>query len=128
MVPVPTGPVGGDAPLDPLITTVEAPGLAPDAQIHLRAYAPPEAPADEVWMYTIVTAPWPPVTQIADARLGVRSLLRRSGILHGRWPWVRFQVRNGHAIYKLGTCDLGAFDATLVDSAFTVFPMGGPHA
>jgi hypothetical protein len=33
-------------------------------------------------------------------------------------------VRKGHAVYRLGTCEQGAFEADLIDLAFTVFQAG----
>jgi hypothetical protein len=108
--------------MDPWLVTVEAP-LAPAHQIHLRAYAPPEVAEEDIWMYTLVTQPWPEETALAAGRLAPGAFIRRSGVLLGRWPYIRFQVRNGHAVYQLGACDLGAFEASLVDSAYTVHPM-----
>jgi hypothetical protein len=108
--------------MDPVITVEPASArLAPHHQIHLRAYAGPEVPEEDMWLYTIVTQPWPFTTAIAGVRLARHSLLRRHGILLGAWPFIRIRVRNGHAIYRIETLEQGAFDATLVDSQYTLF-------
>jgi hypothetical protein len=74
-----------------------------------------------VWMYTVVTQPWPLRTALAQVRLMPDALIRRHGILMGRWPYIRIRVRNGHAVYRIDTCDQGSFDAELVDYQYTHF-------
>jgi hypothetical protein len=111
--------------MDPVITVEPASArLPPQHQIHLRAYAGPDVPDEDMWLYTVVTQPWPRTTMIAGVRLAPQDGLRRHGVLLGQWPFLRIRVRNGHAIYRIETLEQGAFAATLLDCQYTLFQPG----
>jgi hypothetical protein len=87
--------------------------------IQLRSYCDTgRVPEDEIWLYTVAVEPWPKWTVFARERLLPSELLRQRGVLFGRWPWLRFRVKNGHAVYKLTTCERGQFVAYLVDHVY----------
>ncbi len=95
-------------------------------QIFLQAHCRQGVPPEDVWLHTSVKPPWPSRTTVASFRLDPQSDVRRHGILRGQWPYASFCVQNGHAVYRLGACERGVFEATLVESAtFTPANRGG---
>lgn len=60
--------------------------------------------------HRLAAAEWPKSLMISNVVATTASYTRF------RWPYIRFEVENGCAIYRVDTCDRGAWLGVLVES------------
>jgi hypothetical protein len=69
---------------------------------------------------------WPERVELSDGFLRACETACEP-LLHMRWPYLVVQVVNGHAVYRVSTCELGRWRGELLEASLTA-PIRTPRS